>query len=411
MSYDTVYFHEEDSPNNTSKIDYNLWSSYQFSRKPINISSKSKLFIYSLIHNEKIELDIIPDQLAESYSQKILKVAPFGVIHPYNMYTGGNGKTLQMTINLYEDISYCKDDGSLYGLLNKIKRLSESSIVNFTVQQPIVYFQLGSQFAGQGHLSSTLVYKKPLSRIGSYKFATVTLNFTFHEIYNSDNIQTYHYDNTDIIESDNLGISLEGTRWYDSSKSESEMIEDFYTKNVSYDYIVSTVFEQKKLGGLLSEMTGSNIDFENSAIGSIIRGDTSSSYSTKEEYEKAVYDALSSEFTNTNAFYETIIELYMDFFVVINTMWVSSGEAKINNLNKLLKNIEILQHLNWRFIDKKGTDKDMYQITDFIESLNQLYHVKLKPSEKNFALKSLEGLKVIVIAQLRVYEFLIGAGS
>lgn len=171
----------------------NFWTTYQpnTSLKKQYIPSSDILdynyiYLYNLNTEEQIELKLVPQTVNESYSPNITPASPFGTIRPYYFYGGGSSKTISFSIDLHEDLDNV--DGSIYTLVDKIKRLSypyvESQGIYSVIREPLVYMQLGNQFAGTGHVNISFQYSGPYDVVtGRYKTINMTITFVYHETY------------------------------------------------------------------------------------------------------------------------------------------------------------------------------------------------------------------------------------
>lgn len=218
----------------------------------------SSLFLYNINTRESVELKLVPDQIAETYSQKIVSISPFGILHPINYYVGGNEKTLDFDFDMHEDLSYNNIDGSIYTLIAKIKYMSQPTSSVNRLNPPLVYLQLGTQFAGKGHLSTTFGFKKPFSG-GRYKSISCSLQFVFHEVFNTP-VTGLFFDNTT---EEILGDSYSITTVPESFSAKDISIEDFYSMYFDYDYIKTQSFANEKIRGVFNLVaTANNVDVE-----------------------------------------------------------------------------------------------------------------------------------------------------
>jgi len=92
---------------------------------------------------------------------------------------------------------------------------------------------MGTQFAGKGHIETSVQYKKPFVN-GRYKMATISITFTFHELV--DNSETYvlnELDNTVISDSYGADLLVD-----ESALPNGVSIADFYQDNIVDDYFI-----------------------------------------------------------------------------------------------------------------------------------------------------------------------------
>ena len=213
----------------------------EFSINPFNkprlaterLEKEEELFLYNVNTREELNLKLIPDQLAESYSPKIVSVTPFGVITPINFYVGGDEKTISFAFKIYEDFNNV--GGSVYNVIKMLENMAKPVYANARLLEPIVYFQLGRQFVGMGHISTTFTYNKPF-RNGRYTAIDVSMTFTFHEQFDDDPIVL-----NDTYTSDMSPFAL------DSAIADSnEFIDDFILFMGDPDYFITQVFGNQK---------------------------------------------------------------------------------------------------------------------------------------------------------------------
>lgn len=323
--------------NDSSTFLKNPWSTRQsFMAGPTQLNiqkflpdTTTSLFLYNVNTNESVTINLIPDKLSEEYAPRIVSQTPYGILHPINFYVGGEAKRLQFSFNMHEDMFNI--DGSIYKLVDKIKRMSEPITKYGRVLPPIVYFQLGKQFAGKGHITTSFNFEKPFSN-NRYKWATCNVEFVFHEVFQSDNINVLADDN--IVTLSDYSIDLSDTPYSGMS------IEDFYTQNLDYDYIIrGYLYDENKLSAVFqliaqeaSLTTGSTLSVDDiremvlSAIGISHEADEASPISDINSQLFADFD---------NPYFTALLQLYLDFFNFANIAQFLTDEARLSNLNAM----------------------------------------------------------------------------
>ena len=214
----------------------------------ISLKREEELYLYNVNTEQQVVLRLIPNSLSESYSPRIVSVSPLGTVTPINFYVGGEGKTISFSFEMYEDF-VSKDgnsllnkipfeSGSIYKLVDAIKKMSEPTDSIGFLQDPIVYFQLGNQFVGKGHIQTSFDFKKPY-RNGRYTYISCSMTFTFHEEFEDDPI---NLGDSFIAEVNQLDVSsniIEGRG--------NLSIENFIKFSNEPNYFVSQIFENEKL--------------------------------------------------------------------------------------------------------------------------------------------------------------------
>lgn len=165
----------------TQHLKQNPETYYQVEHKPttLKIDKEDILILYNLNTNKYIELDILPETVSASYKSRITNISPFGIIRPIQYYTGGEAKEISFSIDIHED---AQKEKNIYKLVEELQNLAKPSFTNqhSALQEPSVYLQLANQFAGKGHLSTSISLKTPY-RDGRYIYISVSFRFTYHE--------------------------------------------------------------------------------------------------------------------------------------------------------------------------------------------------------------------------------------
>jgi hypothetical protein len=291
--------------------------------------TKTSLYLYNINTGVEINIKLIPNSLSESYSPNIISESPFGILHPINFYTGGSPKTISFEFDIHEDMVVAMGiSDSLYKAMNMIKAMSEPLVENGVYKEPVVYLQLGEQFAGKGHISTKISYGKPYSK-GRYKLAKVSLNFTYHELFKNDGIKRLFEEPSTITSEFALDELPSG---YDS-------IEDFYKETLDYDYIITgTIFSEERqesfwnyvVSGLVDQKRREyrNVDIPvttmSSLMDSVANITEDKSYITRITY---------------NPWFKDVLRIYILLFDILSASKLMTYEAVYNDLDVLNQRI------------------------------------------------------------------------
>jgi hypothetical protein len=369
------------------------------------LESVSTLFLLNLNTNDYIDLKLVPDKLAESYSQKIISESPFGVMNPVNFYVGGDPKKISFSFNIHEDYNGFPE--SLYQFIEKIQKMSEPVISDGVVLPPLVYFQLGDQFAGKGHIITAFEYEKPFSQ-GRYKYASCSLSFIFHEVFKTDMIGQI-----DVTETTVSGYSLD----LSSSEYAGMSIEDFYSQKLDYDYIINDyLFSDAKLGTLLNLIYSQPIQKAGGAnelssideLQYLLTGNYSALGITEDEIKVRLSQVLNFAGNAQGPFFEYLLGYYVDFFSIIQNIAIADYASIISNLTRLSTRVTSLK----AYFDScritgyyEGASIILYAYSE--AGLSPIY-VNLSLSDVDTFNSALNALKEIIIDQINVYTFLSG---
>jgi hypothetical protein len=229
-----------------------------FERQIINeldFSKPTSLYLYNINTEEWVIIPVIPDSLSASYSANFQPVTTHGLIRPVRYYTGGSEKSVSFTIKMHEDLQYkysnTKSDeyantkGNLYALVDVIKRLSEPPNTDHDSQvllPPKVYFQLGNQFAGTGHIDTSVSFSVPF-RNGRYIMADISFTFVFHEIFRLNELTVKTTGPGELT----VGIGIDDLPGINRDSD----FENFYKESVNIDFIIENSLKEDKMRMLL----------------------------------------------------------------------------------------------------------------------------------------------------------------
>lgn len=230
----------------------------------LDFSKPTSLYLYNVNTEEWVFIPVIPDSLSASYSANFQSVTTHGLIRPVRYYTGGSEKSVSFTIKMHEDLlhkdslhedpqykysnkldEYANADSNLYALVDVIKRLSEPS-TDYKKQvllPPKVYFQLGNQFAGTGHIDTSVSFSVPF-RNGRYIMADISFTFAFHEIFESNKLTAETTKPGELT----IGIGIDDLPGINRDSD----FEDFYKKSVNVDFIIENSLKDDKMRMLLA---------------------------------------------------------------------------------------------------------------------------------------------------------------
>lgn len=196
-------------------------------------SGEQRLYLYNINTQEETNLRLIPDSVSESYSPKVVSVTPFGVVTPVNYYVGGGAKTVSFSFKMHEDLQ--NKGGSIYNVIQTLENMVKPVFKNGQMYDPIVYFQLGEQFVGRGHISTSFSYNKPF-RNGRYSLIEVSMTFTFHEEFEEDPIEL----------NDGYVADLQPNSIDSELVNNYDFVDDFIKFQTDPDYFISQVFGSQK---------------------------------------------------------------------------------------------------------------------------------------------------------------------
>ena len=405
------------SNNNTFLKD--PWSSYQtfmIDNKGLNIvvpKSNLVLYFYNVNLEEEVFIKLVPDQLAESYSPKIISESSFGILHPLNFYAGGSEKKLSFSFSINEDMiseMAVVKDNSIYSFAEKIKRMSEPIVMQGRYKEPLIYMQLGSQFAGVGHITTGFSYKKPFSK-GSYKLLDIQVSFVFHEIF--ENIPISLDVTEDGVEYLNLSVSIPDDILSQYGNSGISSIEDFYKKNLDDSYIVNSVIfsdtmKEKFWNKMIDKYYKQNVDL---GYASPVTVDQIKQLLTPTLANDGTLDWQFEQLWAGYTIYwiEALMRSYAKLFHTIATKRLQSYSSLILNFKSIalaLDEIEASYNNSYH-----PTNQDQYPGVGWFQSQSNVY-IKMSNELQEMLSIGISELRKIVESQIMAYEILnTGAGE
>lgn len=260
------------------------------------------LYDYNRGPSSTIKIDILPDTISEAYSPRVVKKSPFGIAHPLNFYVGGSEKTLSMSIDVHEDVDALKGS-TLYEFVSRLKNMSLSSQGKTSsgddyIKPPEVYFQLGDQFAGRGHITTSFEYKKPFSN-GRYKVVTISITFVFHELFDSRSLNMMTIEGSNIISEEyKNSLTVGGSEL--QSRGIDIPISDLYDQVFGDEYYITQFnFVEERLKDLFRVSWSTDVNYQDIF-------DSTDGYPFMAGAEKL------NPNTQPNKFYESVVDWYLE---------------------------------------------------------------------------------------------------
>lgn len=297
------------------------------------LEKEGSLYLYNINTEEEVKLLLIPDQLAESYSAKMVTQSPFGTVTPLNFYVGGDAKKISFNFDIHEDIQNV--NGSIYNLISKIEKMKEPTYYNGALYDPIIYFQLGTQFAGKGHIDTSVTYNKPF-RNGRYINISVNMSFTFHEEFEDDLTSvgdTY------------IGGSLISEELRDVFEDQAA-IDDFFKLNTDPQYFIEQTYGTKKFESYFNVLVTESI-LTMYTGGSVSDSTSRQRQAAQRVATKSLNDILQGkkieDTDGINTYILQLLDLFYDFREILNVGYAFSSNDVIKaNLNILKNNFDNL---------------------------------------------------------------------
>lgn len=208
----------------------------------------TSLYLYDIVRSKYISLPVIPDSVSASYTASLKQLSSFGILHPINYYVGGSAKTISFAVDVHEDLvmDYTgrenTERNNLYHMLDILKAMSEPREANGRLEPPHVYMQLGNQFAGKGHIETTISLATPY-RDNRYVLANINITFTFHDSFKNSELEIVSE------EPGSLKIGL-GVSDLERLGATEENFENFFKENFGIDAILRRTLADSKLYNL-----------------------------------------------------------------------------------------------------------------------------------------------------------------
>lgn len=385
-------------------------------------SKEQRLYLLNINTLEEVKLNLVPDQMSESYSSKVVSVSPFGTVTPINFYVGGNSKQLSFAFNMHEDLQSIGN--SIYNVIEVLENMAKPVYRNGRLYDPIVYFQLGDQFVGKGHIQASFSYSKPF-RNGRFTVVDVSMSFTFHEEFENDPISL-----NDTFSSEVSPFALQNNITEDFT-----FVDDFIKFQTDPDYFITQVFDNQKFRTYFNTVL-TTIDQASQGYSGL---DARASFRFRNENERTTFaENLQSSTINTllkgqmientqqfsNPFALALIEL---FFNLRDVMFEARSEnigqfiEYYVNLNKALQDLRNQYITSYRpgttnVNDGIGWYKQSsvrtFNLNPQFETGNTAVTViRMSEAERDAFEELLVFLEKILTEQTRFYESLRGAGN
>jgi hypothetical protein len=347
----------------------------------LDFSKPTSLYLYNVNTEEWISIPVIPDSLSASYSANFQSVTTHGLIRPVRYYTGGSEKSVSFTIKVHEHLQYeysnTKSDeyantkSNLYALVDVIKRLSEPNTDHDSqvLLPPKVYFQLGNQFAGTGHIDTSVSFSVPF-RNGRYIMADISFTFVFHEIFSLNELTV------EITEPGKLTVGI-GIGSFPSINSDSDL-ENFYKESVNVDFIIENSLKDSKIRRLLEGYT--NLHKEYNPVPQLTADTLEEIINTANmaELKKQFEDLMFSIGTKVDHG-DAALARYLEFFFesMIKLKIIMAGTYKVDNtlinLGTLKREIQdTLSKYQSTYIITNYTEKEQEKIREVLSNFDTL---------------------------------------
>jgi hypothetical protein len=360
----------------------------------LDFSKPTSLYLYNINTEEWVIIPVIPDSLSASYSANFQSVTTHGLIRPVRYYTGGSEKSVSFAIKMHEDLQYKYSNKSdeyanagsnLYALVDVIKKLSEPSTDHKkqVLLPPKVYFQLGNQFAGTGHIDTSVSFSVPF-RNGRYIMADISFTFVFHEIFSSNKLTVEITEPGELI----VGIGIEGL----PDITRDSDFENFYKESVNVDFIIENSLKDSKIRRLLEGYT--NLHKEYNPVSQLTTDtlkeiiNTANMAELKKQFEDLIF-SIGVKVDHGDA----ALARYLEFFFesMIKFKIIMAGTYQVDTT---LKNLGRLKN---EMRDKLSDYQLRYPITAYTEKEQE----KIREVLSNFGT-----LEAIIDAQLKLRSYI-----
>ena len=373
----------------------------------LDFSKPTSLYLYNINTGEWVFIPVIPDSLSASYSANFQSVTTHGLIRPIRYYTGGSEKSVSFTIKMHEDLmhkdlmhedlqyrylntsdEYANAGNNLYALVDVIKRLSEPTEPNTDYEKqvllpPKVYFQLGNQFAGSGHIDTSVSFSVPF-RNGRYIMADISFTFVFHEIFSSNELTVETTEPGKLT----VGIGIEDLPGINRDSD----FENFYKESVNVDFIIENSLKDSKIRRLLEGYT--NLHKEYNPVSQLTADtlkeiiNTANMAELKKQFEDLMF-SIGVKVDHGDA----VVARYLEFFFesMVKLKIIMAGTYQVDTT---LRNLGTLKN---EMRDKLSDYQFTYPITAYTE----------KEQEKiREVLSDFDILEAIIDAQLKLRSYI-----
>lgn len=133
-------------------------------------------YIINLLTNDKIVVDLIPEEVSDATQGQYDEVVPRGRSNPIYGYSTSGPRTVSFTVQLHDD--YCPGNhGSIVNYVNRLRALAYPAYNGGSISSPKCLVRVGDMINFTGVCKEVSVtWKKPY-RDGFYLNAEVSLSF------------------------------------------------------------------------------------------------------------------------------------------------------------------------------------------------------------------------------------------
>lgn len=356
----------------------------------LDFSKPTSLYLYNVNTGEWVFIPVIPDSLSASYSANFQSVTTHGLIRPVRYYTGGSEKSVSFTIKMHEDLlhkdslhedpqykysnksdKYANADSNLYALVDVIKRLSEPS-ADYKKQvllPPKVYFQLGNQFAGTGHIDTSVSFSVPF-RNGRYIMADISFTFVFHEIFESNKLTVETTEPGKLT----VGIGIDDLPGINRDSD----FENFYKESVNVDFIIENSLKDSKIRRLLEGYT--NLHEEYNPVSQLTADtlaeiiNTANMAELKKQFEDLIF-SIGVKVDHGDAALARYLEFFFESMIKLKIIMAGTYQVDntLRNLGKLKNEIQdTLSKYQSTYLITNYTEKEQEKIREVLSNFDTL---------------------------------------
>lgn len=291
----------------------------------------NKLYFYKNNIDKSITeiiIDLIPQEVAYSYSANFHAQAALGRLSPLYIYKGGSDIELSFSVKLHEDFGNIRSTyKTLDNLVTQLKSLSYPSVNGGALEN--VVFYLG-ELGGEGIVNTSVSWEKPF-RDGKYIVANISFNIIVLKQYPTTTFKEI----TEVVELPN--------------GAHQTLTQTIYTTE-----------EQKSLDYIVEEIGGYNTVYNNF----IQQGDKAEA---KEYFFSVHQQTFDYQAEIINNLYDTILS--------------RDGDTKqVSNIGVLVKSLE---EIKWAVNNENVTKKKQKSITKNLTALEAALKKYIKNDYKS----------------------------
>jgi hypothetical protein len=266
---------------------------------------------------------------------------------------------------------YANTKSNLYALVDVIKRLSEPNTDHDSqvLLPPKVYFQLGNQFAGTGHIDTSISFSVPF-RNGRYIMADISFTFTFHEIFESSKLTV------EITEPGELTVGI-GMDDLPGINSDADF-ENFYKESVNVDFIIENSLKDSKIRRLLEGYT--NLHEEYNPVSQLTADtlaeiiNTANMAELKKQFEDLIF-SIGAKVDHGDAVLARYLEFFFESMIKLKIIMAGTYQVDntLKNLGKLKNEIrDTLSRYQLTYPITAYTEKEQEKIREVLSSFDTL---------------------------------------